>query len=300
MNGYQPGFSTGYGSNFGGGYSGYGSRYGGTYGGYGGLGNYNGYGARYGGGYGGAGMGPNGPEGGLNLFNTVETTVQPTFQAISNIVNTFGGFAHMLESTFMATHSSFMAMVGVIDQFNLLRTHLGHILGVFSLMRTIKNFFLRITGKQAPVNLGELNLADFNGFQQKKSSKRPVIIFLLVVIGIPFLMQRLIVWLAKRQQAKGILPADQTNGKLQSLPKDVEFARAVYDFNGDNNVELSLKRGDIIAILSRVDFQGQPSDWWRGRLRNGQVGIFPSNYVEILEKKSNADGPPAPPTALVG
>ncbi|KAK9696804.1 Peroxisomal membrane protein PAS20 [Basidiobolus ranarum] len=294
--------SSGYGS------SGYGSGYGGYGGGYGSYGGmssgYGGYGSRYGGGYGGMGgmgMGPNGPEGGPGLLNTVESTVQPTFQAIDGIVNAFGGCAHMLESTFMATHSSFMAMVGVVDQFGRLRTHLGQVLSVFALIRTVRNLFYRMIGKNPPVNPEELNVSDFSGFEQKKSSKRPVIIFLLVVLGVPFLMHRLIMTLAKRQQAKGMIPATNVPGQPGPLPQDVEFARAMYDFNGDNNVELSLKRGDVIAVLSKTDLNGQPSDWWRGRLRSGQVGIFPSNYVEILDKKSSSgpSGNPPPNSAPI-
>ena len=34
-----------------------------------------------------------------------------TFQIIESIVGAFGGFAQMLESTFMATHSSFFGML---------------------------------------------------------------------------------------------------------------------------------------------------------------------------------------------
>jgi len=33
-----------------------------------------------------------------------------TFQIIESIVGAFGGFAQMLESTFMATHSSFFGI----------------------------------------------------------------------------------------------------------------------------------------------------------------------------------------------
>jgi peroxin-13 len=50
-------------------------------------------------------------------------------------------------------------------------------------------------------------------------------------------------------------------------------------------MELNLKKGDIIAILSKVDqATGQQSQWWRGRLRNGTMGLFPANYVEIIQK----------------
>jgi hypothetical protein len=37
----------------------------------------------------------------------VKTLMIATFQIIESIVGAFGGFAQMLESTFMATHSSF-------------------------------------------------------------------------------------------------------------------------------------------------------------------------------------------------
>jgi len=88
-----------------GGYGGYGGGMYGSMGGYGGYG-----GGMYGGGmYGGmpgAGMpgDPNNPESLTNRFNM---STQATFQMLEGIVGAFGGFAQMLESTYMATHSSF-------------------------------------------------------------------------------------------------------------------------------------------------------------------------------------------------
>lgn len=115
----------GYGS-YGGGYPStysspaYGSPYN-TYGGYGGMGGYGGgmYGSGYGGyrsmGYGGmyGGMGggmpdPNNPE---SLTHRVNQSTQATFQVLEGIVGAFGGFAQMLESTYMTTHSSFYGML---------------------------------------------------------------------------------------------------------------------------------------------------------------------------------------------
>lgn len=100
------------------------SRYGGygTMGGYGGgmYGTMGGYGGMYGGGmYGGmpGAMGmpgdPNNPESLTNRFNM---STQATFQMLEGIVGAFGGFAQMLESTYMATHSSFF---GRTDPFEL-------------------------------------------------------------------------------------------------------------------------------------------------------------------------------------
>jgi len=63
-----------------------------------------------GGGYGGGmygGMGGMGPNQEQSLTQTFSQSTQATFQIIESIVGAFGGFAQMLESTYMATHSSF-------------------------------------------------------------------------------------------------------------------------------------------------------------------------------------------------
>jgi hypothetical protein len=61
----------------------------------------------YGGGmpgmYGQMGMDPNNP----SLTQSFGQSTQATFQLIEGLVGAFGGFAQMLESTYMATHSSF-------------------------------------------------------------------------------------------------------------------------------------------------------------------------------------------------
>lgn len=112
----------------------YGSPYGSTMGGMGGMGGYSsysspynrmgGYGSMYGGGgygsmyggMGGMGMGMGGMYGGMgmpgdpnnmSLTQSFSQSTQTTFQLIEGIVGAFGGFAQMLESTYMATHSSF-------------------------------------------------------------------------------------------------------------------------------------------------------------------------------------------------
>jgi hypothetical protein len=56
--------------------------------------------------YGGMG-GPMGGPNGQSLTQTFSQSTQTTFQLIESIVGAFGGFAQMLESTYMATHSSF-------------------------------------------------------------------------------------------------------------------------------------------------------------------------------------------------
>ena len=146
-------------------------------------------------------MGPNGvpigPDGQPlppSLTQTLESTTATTFQLIHSIVQTFTGMAQMLESTFMATHSSFFAMVGVIDQFGQLRNALGSVLGLFGLLRWMKEF---VTGKRSSGGINSNQFQDFvngkpiqagllpNGQPAPKASKKPLIMFLLAIFGIP-------------------------------------------------------------------------------------------------------------------
>ncbi|KAF9971847.1 Peroxisomal membrane protein PAS20 [Actinomortierella ambigua] len=283
----------GYGSSYGG-YSSYSSpysrmgMYGSSYGGYGG---YGGYGMNRMG-MGMNGMSPMNPEE-LSLMQRMEQGSAPTFQLIESVVGAFGGFAQMLESTFMATHSSFMAMVGVAEQFGHLRSYLGQILSVFALLRWAKSLLYRLMGKKMPVNTQELTPGNFQEFQARpRFSKRPIVLFLVAVIGLPYLMGRLIRALSRQpdlqqQQQQQQIAAGGQGAVAPVNPQNLDFARALYDFQPSGPQELAFRRGDIIAILSRQDPLGQESQWWRGRLRSGEMGLFPCNYVEIINKGNN-------------
>nr|XP_021385883.1 SH3 domain-containing protein 19 isoform X3 [Lonchura striata domestica] len=54
-------------------------------------------------------------------------------------------------------------------------------------------------------------------------------------------------------------------------------AKALYDFHGENEDELSFKAGDMITELEPVD-----EDWMSGEIL-GKSGIFPKNFVQILK-----------------
>jgi len=319
-------YDTSYGSSLGysslgyGGYGGYGSSYG--YGGYSSYSPYSRFGS-YGGlgysSYGGLGYGYNrmglGYPGMMNnefsLTRQMEESTQTAFQTMSSIVQAFGGFAQMLDSTFMATHSSFMAMVGVADQLSHLRVNLKEVLSMFNIIKYIKRWL----GYEKP----DLNAAEFESFTKdpkgqlvkggKRQSSKPVFLFILFMFGLPYLMTKVINILKRRQQRQmGMLPnnipmnpALAGSQSLASFPRNaegkpiIEFARCLYDFQAQNSMELDIKKGDIIAIISKLDQNGQPSQWWKGRLQHGPTGIFPSNYVELIptnqEKKDNPETP---------
>ena len=59
-------------------------------------------------------------------------------------------------------------------------------------------------------------------------------------------------------------------------------ATALYDYEASEDNEISFKQGDSITNIHKLD-----KDWWQGQVR-GQVGLFPNNYVALLEQKPAA------------
>lgn len=53
-------------------------------------------------------------------------------------------------------------------------------------------------------------------------------------------------------------------------------ARAKYNFIAQSDIELSLNKGELVALTRRVD-----QNWFEGRIGN-RKGIFPVTYVEVL------------------
>jgi peroxin-13 len=277
-----------------GGYSAYSSPYsrfggGGGFGSYGGgYGGYGSFGAQpFGGGYGqpyGAGM-PVGPE---SLSQRMESGTAATFQLLESIVGAFGGFAQMLESTYMATHSSFFAMIGVAEQFGSLRNYLGQVLSIFALLRWVKRLVNRLLGRPEP-----LDADAFKSFQATapsssspaapiapKPSKKPLIIFFLTVVGLPYLMAKLVRLIsakeeALRSQQQAGLPAPGLGSTEIIDPSSLLFVRATHPFSSAEPQELSFKVDDILAVLTPEQERPQ-AGWWRGRTRDGRIGWFPA------------------------
>ncbi|XP_012580341.1 PREDICTED: sorbin and SH3 domain-containing protein 2 isoform X6 [Condylura cristata] len=75
-------------------------------------------------------------------------------------------------------------------------------------------------------------------------------------------------------------------------PGEIGEAIAKYNFNADTNVELSLRKGDRIILLKRVD-----QNWYEGKIPGtNRQGIFPVSYVEVVKNATKgAEDYPDPP-----
>jgi peroxin-13 len=186
-------------------------------------------------------------------------------------------------------------MVAVAEQFGNLRDTLGSVLGIFTLMRWIRTLIAKLTGRPPPADATALTPAAFARFEGRKSppgtpgqpnkpSKKPLMFFLLAAFGIPYVMSKMIRSLASHQE-------EEERRRMEAAapldPSQLEFCRVIHDFVPQDNVQgvdLAVKKGDFIAVLSKTDPNGVPSEWWRCRARDGSMGWLPSTFLEVAKR----------------
>lgn len=198
------------------------------------------------------------------------------------------------------------AMVSVAEQFGNLRQTLGSVLGIFTVLRWMRTLIAKLTGRPPPANSKELTPLNFAQFSGKppdgspappRASKKPFFFFLAAVFGLPYLMGKLIRALAKSQEEEEQRrlqndPQAMALASGQPLdPSKLDFCRVLYDFTPDANphvvqgVDLAVKKGDLVAVLSKTDPLGNPSEWWQCRARDGRKGYLPAPYLEAIQRR---------------
>jgi len=127
-------------------------------------------------------------------------------------------------------------------------------------------------------------------------SKKPLVFFLIVAFGLPYLISKLF-RIAQQSAtsiaaAKTIASTESSHQKEKSITQEYDFAKAMYDFHPQNPNELGVKKGELVLILESGE-PGSQSPWWKGRVQNGNVGWVPSSYLEMMEKKVTLDNTPS-------
>jgi len=218
-------------------------------------------------------------------------------------------------------------MVSVAEQFSNLRTTLGSILGIFTLLRYLRTLLAKITGRPPPADATSLTPSAFASFQglsssspsllpngQPTPSKKPFLLFIAAVIGLPYLMTKLIRSLARQNESQQYDPnnqlvlgpdgqplPDQQQPNQPIDPSKLDFCRLLYDYSPDNvisghpltpGIDLRVNKGDLVAVLSKTDPTGNASEWWRCRARDGRVGYLPNVYLEAIQRR------PLPPKEI--
>ncbi|XP_039706900.1 SH3 domain-containing protein 21 isoform X1 [Pteropus medius] len=71
-------------------------------------------------------------------------------------------------------------------------------------------------------------------------------------------------------------------GRLAKSRGPQRWCKVNFNYNPEQVDELKLQAGDIVEVIKEIE-----DGWWLGK-KNGQLGAFPSNFVELLDS-----GPPS-------
>jgi peroxin-13 len=215
-------------------------------------------------------------------------------------------------------------VISVAEQLSSLRNTLGSLLGIFTLLRWARNLLAKLTGRPLPATSTDLTPSAFAAFEGRtlpdgstapRPSKKPFLVFALAAFGLPYLMRKFIKAIAQTQEEEeqrrrlaGLGPNGEPLPPTQQQaldPSKLDFCRVIYDFTpeaGVSGTDLAVKKGDLVAVLSKTDSFGSPSEWWRCRARDGRVGYLPCTFLEGIQRGSGgtASGASSRTASLVG
>lgn len=206
-------------------------------------------------------------------------------------------------------------MISVAEQFGRLRETLGSILGIFTFLRWARTLVAKVTGRPLPADAGALNVGSFARFEGRpgqsgaaggpggladrpRASRKPLIFFILAAFGLPYLMNKMIRGLAASQeseQQRRAMATAAANGPVVN-PSTLEFCRVAFDYTpetANQGQDLAVRKGDLVAVLSKQDPFGNAIDWWHCRTRDGRLGYLPSSYLEAIKRGPAAGKPVA-------
>lgn len=82
-------------------------------------------------------------------------------------------------------------------------------------------------------------------------------------------------------------PARERGHVAAELHSAGQTAKVEYDYEKADTNEIDLVEGEIITNVDMVD-----ADWWAGTNSQGETGLFPSNYVVLIETEHEEPVPP--------
>eukprot|EP00056_Hartaetosiga_gracilis_P018461 m.10937 g.10937 ORF g.10937 m.10937 type:complete len:377 (+) comp6766_c0_seq2:25-1155(+) len=238
-------------------------------------GGYPGYGGGYGG-YGSYGGMPPGYRGDNQVFQLIQDQGQNTFETVERLVFAVSSVAAMLESSYDALYSSFMAVVSVAGHMDQLKEKLIKIFKGIIRMRSIRRIIAKI--------IRLIGLTPPRFFAQAEESLPgnegkfpwPLIVFFALVFGSPYLIYSMLV---------------------KKKPEDLRLpvqGRVAWDFSPQKNDELQITKGQIVTVHPPMD---EPEGWISAETEDGERGLIPKTYVRLLKQSNDSDQIKALPSA---
>ncbi|KAI8143851.1 SH3 domain-containing protein [Fennellomyces sp. T-0311] len=86
------------------------------------------------------------------------------------------------------------------------------------------------------------------------------------------------------------VPADKPSNEPASTGH--KKGMVLHDYEPQNKDEIKLMRGEYVTVTDKLDDQG----WWTGTNEAGASGVFPSNFVQVVEEQRAPPRRTRPPT----
>lgn len=223
-----------------------------------------------------------------------EASSLPAFQSIQSVVQTFGSVSMMLESTFHAVHSSFQAVLTVVEQFSKMKLCFSQIFSAFAALRVLKYLYKKLLflsgiikvspGFSESVWRESANLqTNLTERDLKAPIKWPLAVYLGLVCAAPYLVWKFITSVTNIDKK-----ALEDNGDWKRQIGEHYLARAIYDFSSDRQEELSFNKGSRL-VLAPQHLQPRVRGWLLAS--DGMLsGLVPANYINILGKSQGKQG----------
>ncbi|XP_035980982.1 SH3 domain-containing kinase-binding protein 1 isoform X3 [Fundulus heteroclitus] len=90
----------------------------------------------------------------------------------------------------------------------------------------------------------------------------------------------------------GSVAAESMKTEPDAKAKVREQCKVLFPYEAQNEDELTLKEGDIINILTK---DCADAGWWMGEI-GGRQGVFPDNFVKLVEVEKERPKKPPPPS----
>ena len=91
---------------------------------------------------------------------------------------------------------------------------------------------------------------------------------------------------AAPQTAENGLSPQAAEPEMDASEEEI-YARVLFDFVAATKDDLSVQEGDTVTVLGKVD-----ENWYRARHDNGQIGLCPVNYLEVIGSDPGLAAPP--------
>lgn len=216
-----------------------------------------------------------------------EESARPAFQSIETFVEAANSISMMLESTYHAVHSSYCAILGVVDHFSRMKQQLISVLSIFTLLRGLRWLCLKLLyllkirkidpsteaawSSATRAVAANIETAAVDG---AKPSSWPVFVFIGLVLGAPWLILQLL------SKSVGQKP-DPTSWMTDGTGRE---AVAMFDFEAGSPQEISFRAGQRI-IVAPISVKSNVKGWVWATTNGKTRGLVPGNRIAQRRKK---------------